>query len=71
MQIMGDGYYRTSRFFFRSAARDSLAFALAFCFLSTDSGTSMEDLEGTLHLLVLRDSVDEIDVRAAGHCAGS
>lgn len=47
MQIMGDSY-RTSRFFLSSAARCSLAFALAFCFLRTDSGTAMLFLVGTL-----------------------
>jgi hypothetical protein len=52
VQIKG-GCYRTSRFFLRSAARVSWAFAPAFCFLSTDSGTAMLFLVGTLHASVL------------------
>lgn len=48
-QVLGDCY--TSRFFFNSAAWESLVFWWAFCFLSTDSGTAMSFWVGTLHLL--------------------
>ena len=48
-QVLGDCY--TSRFFFNSAAWESLVFWWAFCFLSTDSGTAMSFWVGTLDLL--------------------
>lgn len=40
--------YRTSRFFWRSAALLSVAFCEAFCFFRTDSGTAMSFWVGTL-----------------------